>query len=147
MDSKKRPAKKKDTEIASEIEKEIEDKLGAESEDLTEKVLEHLPNLADEIKTSETGVRIDGVRWEETDRTRQPVRTGEDRFSGYSPDVIDFLRRCTTEDEALEIIDFLEKQGEINAVHAEELRNQLRRKGLRSFGSQKSWGYYERKST
>ncbi len=144
MGSKRKPTKKKEPDIVSEIEKEVEDATNAESEDLTEKVLAHLPNLASEMKTSEAEARVDGVRWEETDRTRQPVRTGEDRFSSHSPDVIDFMRRCTTEDEALEIINYLEKRGEINAIHAKELRNQLRSQGLRSFGTQKSWGHYER---
>ena len=143
MDAKRRTKQKKATDVASDIEKDL---AAAESEDLSDKILEHLPHLANEMQSSETDVRIDGVRWEETDRTRQPVRTDEDSFAGYSPDVIDFLRRCTTEDEALEIIDFLEKRGEINSNHAKELRNQLKDQGLRSFGTKKSWGHYERET-
>jgi hypothetical protein len=120
-----------------------EEGVDPECEDLSEKILERLPHLANEIQSSGSGVQIEGVRWEETDRTRQPVRTGEDRFSGYSPDVIDFIRRCTTEDEALEIINFLEKRGEIKTHHANELRDQLQRRGVRSFGTKKSWGHYK----
>lgn len=147
MGSKKKAKKKQDSIAPSEMKKEIEESSDEECEDLSEKVLSRLPHLAKEMQTSQTDVRIDGVRWEETDRTRQPVRSGEDRFAGYSPDVIDFLRRCTTEEEALEIIDFLEKRGEINAIHANELRNQLRKQGVRSFGTQKAWGFYERESS
>ncbi len=147
MGSKRKSTKKKDLDVAPEITKEVDDTSDADCEDLSEKVLARLPHLANEMQTSETDVRIDGVRWEETDRTRQPVKTGDDQFSGYSPDVIDFIRRCATEDEAIEIINFLEKRGEINSNHAEELRNQLREQGIRSFGSQKSWGFYERKSS
>lgn len=146
MGAKRKPKPKKATDIASDIEKDIAEGMDAESKDLTNKILEHLPHLTTEMQSSVADVRIDGVRWEETDRTRQPVRTDEDRFSGYSPDVIDFLRRCTTEDEALEIIDFLEKRGEINSNHAKELRNQLKDQGLRSFGTKKSWGHYERET-
>jgi hypothetical protein len=146
MASKRKASKKKKPATPSEKPQEAGVELDPASEDLSEKVLERLPNLANEVKSSGAGVRIDGVRWEETDRTRQQVRTGEERFSGYSPDVIDFLRRCTTHDEALEIIDFLEKRGEINAIHAQELRDQLRKRGLRSFGTKKSWGQYERES-
>lgn len=143
MGAKRKSKPRKTTDIASNIEKDVTD---AESEDLTDKVLGHLPHLANEMQSSKADVRIDGVRWEDTDRTRQPVRTDEDRFSGYSPDIIDFLRRCNTEDEALEIIDFLEKRGEINPNHAKELRNQLKAQGLRSFGTKKIWGYYERET-
>jgi len=115
-----------------------------EEEDVSEKVLEHLPHLAAEMGQSETEVKIDGVRWEETHRTRQTIKPGAPRFSGYSPDVVDFLRRCNTDDEAMEIISFLEKQGELEPVHAKELRKQLQSEGVRSFGSKKTWGYYER---
>ena len=115
-----------------------------ECEDLSGKVLEHLPHLAAEIGRSKSDVKIEGVRWEETNRTQQVIKPGTPRFSGYSPDVVDFLRRCSTEDEAMEIITYLEKRGELKPVHAKELRKQLQSKGVRSFGSKKTWGYYER---
>jgi hypothetical protein len=143
MGAKRKSKPKKTTDIASDQEKGVTD---AESEDVTDKILGRLPHLANELQSSKADVRINGVRWEDTHRTRQPVRTEEDRFSGYSPDVIDFLRRCNTEDEALEIINFMEKRGEINSIHAKELRNQLKKQGLRSFGAKKSWGHYERET-
>jgi hypothetical protein len=144
MAPKRKASKKKKSPTSTEKSKEVEEGVNPECEDLSEQILERLPHLANEVKSSAPGVQIEGVRWEETDRTRQPLRTGEDRFAGYSPDVIDFLRRCTSEDEALEIINFLEKRGEIKAHHAKELRDQLQRRGVRSFGSKKSWGHYER---
>ncbi len=147
MDSKHKPSKRKPSQIPPELEKEVENATDPECKDLTERILEHLPNLASEVQSSDAEVQIDGVRWEETDRTRQPVRKSEDRFSGYSPDVIDFLRRCATNEEALEIISFLETRGEINANHAKELRKQLQNRGLSSFGTKKSWGHYEREGT
>lgn len=144
MGSKRKSGKKKDTDIASKTTIEDGEAMELECEDLSDRILKRLPHLTSELQSSDGDVHIDGIRWEETDRTRQPVGTGDSRFAGYSPDVIDFLRRCTTPHEALEIIDFLEKRGEINAIHAKELRKQLRNQGLRSFGSKKSWGYYER---
>jgi hypothetical protein len=144
MASKRKKIKKKSTAVPSAPERKGENTVESETADLTEKVLEHLPHLVAEMERSEADVRIDGVRWEETDRTRQPISTNKTRFSGYSPDVVDFLRRCTTEEEALEVIEFLEKRGEISSVHAREIRKQLRSRGVRSFGSKKSWGHYER---
>jgi len=66
------------------------------------------------------------------------------RFAGYDPDVIDFIRRCSGEEEALEIIEYFRGREEITVDEAERLRRQLEEEGLRSFGSKKEPGYYER---
>jgi len=65
------------------------------------------------------------------------------RFAGYDPDVVDFLRRCSSDDEALEIIEYMRKRGEVTEKEAEALCAQLREKGVRSFGPKKKPGYYE----
>ncbi len=70
----------------------------------------------------------------------------DDPWKGYNPTVIDFIRRARTEDEALEVINFMEKRGEISKEYAEQLRKQLKEKGLRSFGSYKEPGYYFKKA-
>ncbi|AIF70011.1 hypothetical protein PAP_08115 [Palaeococcus pacificus DY20341] len=94
------------------------------------------PALARELGGE--GIRIESYREDEAE-----VGELED-FSGYSPTVIDFLRRCETDDEALEIINWLEERGEITHKMAKELRIQLVKKGVRSFGSKKEWGWYEK---
>jgi hypothetical protein len=144
LSSKKSAARKKLTEPSRKLEKALAAAQEPDREDVSGKVLEHLPHLAAEMGQSEPEVKIEGVRWEETDRTRQVSKPGTPRFSGYSPDVVDFLRRCDTDEEAMEIITYLEGRGELNSVHAKELRKQLKSKGVRSFGSKKIWGYYER---
>jgi hypothetical protein len=58
------------------------------------------------------------------------------------PDVIDFIRRCDTEEQAEEIIAYMEKRGEIEKQYAERLRKQLKDKGVRSFGLKKEENYY-----
>ena len=67
------------------------------------------------------------------------------KFAGHDPDAIDFIRRCTTEDQAYEIIEYLEKRGEVTKEAADELCKKLREEGLRSFGRKKDHGFYERK--
>lgn len=64
------------------------------------------------------------------------------RYTGYNPTVVDFIRRCDTSDQAIEIINFLEKKGEIDSLEASKLKNQLTSSGLRSFGSKKETGFY-----
>lgn len=65
-------------------------------------------------------------------------------LQGYSPTIIDFIRRCETPKQAEEIIDFMEEQGKITKKYARELRIQLVENGIRSFGKKKEPGYYER---
>ncbi|ASJ02495.1 hypothetical protein A3L09_04115 [Thermococcus profundus] len=65
-------------------------------------------------------------------------------FSGYNPTVIDFLRRCETDEEALEIINWMEERGEITPEMAKDLRITLTKKGVRAFGPKKEWGWYEK---
>ena len=96
------------------------------------------PNLAKELESKDNKVSMNSVR---TD-----MQTGEDatseRFAHYMPDVIDFIRRCDTEEQAEEIIAYMEKRGEIDRRYAERLRKQLEDKGVRSFGPKKEENYY-----
>jgi len=96
------------------------------------------PNLVKELEYSEHKVAINSVR---TD-----VKTGEKavskRFTRYAPDVIDFIRRCDTEELAEEIISYMEKRGEIKKQYAKKLRKQLKEKGVRSLGPKKEENYY-----
>lgn len=78
---------------------------------------------------------------------RSSVREAEKAayyMHGYVPSAVDFIRRCETDEQALEIIDYLEKRGEIEPEYAKRLRSQLAEHGLRSFGKRKRPGCYER---
>jgi len=103
-----------------------------------EKLRKLFPNLTKELEFSEGKIAINCVR---TD-----VQTGEravsERFAHYTPDAIDFIRRCDTEEQAEEIIAYLERRNEIEKPFAEKLRKQLREKGVRSFGPKKEENYY-----
>jgi hypothetical protein len=108
-------------------------------ESMSHKFRKKFPNLAREIEQRKAAIRIDAVRTDagEAEKAATPY------VQGYEPTVIDYLRRCDTDEQALEIIDFLENRGELEPEYAERLRNQLARYGLRSFGSKKDPGYYE----
>jgi hypothetical protein len=95
------------------------------------------PNLAKELG-GESTIPIDSVRTNPDDAEKSIA----DRFHNYNPTVVDFIRRCNTETEANEIIAYLEKRGEVTKEHAQQLRRQLKQKGLRSFGSKKEPDYY-----
>lgn len=97
------------------------------------------PNLAKEIGSGESKVSVDSVR---TDNQAAEKHAVPRRFAEYTPDVIDFLRRCDTAEQAEEIIAFVEKCGEIDKQYAQKLREQLKEKGVRSFGTKKKHDYY-----
>ena len=98
------------------------------------------PHLAEELEDNEHRVPINSIR--------SDLQTGEKSssrgFDTYMPDVIDFIRRCDNEQQAREIIDYLERRNEISKEYARRLKRQLREKGVRSFGSKKEEGYYFR---
>jgi hypothetical protein len=102
------------------------------------------PHLAKELEGSPSHLRIDGVRWEEPEHAPETSSPSRGKLTGYSPDPIDFIRRCKTEEQALEIIAFLEERKEIDKSYADSLRHQLKTRGLASFGPRKTWGHYER---
>jgi hypothetical protein len=96
------------------------------------------PHLAKEMAVKEHGVAITSVRSD----VQTAEKTSSEKFAGYMPDVIDFIRRCDDEQQAKEIINYMEKRGEINREYAQKLRKQLNEKDVRSFGSKKENDYY-----
>jgi len=107
------------------------------NENQREKLHRHFPNMIKEIDERRNAVRIGAVRTEtkEAEKATHSVH-------GYEPTVVDFIRRCDTDEQALEIINFLEVKGDVNTSYAKRLREQLVRQGLCSFGKKKNPGYY-----
>lgn len=103
-----------------------------------ETVRRGFPNLTKELECEENRVGLNSIR------TKTPMgeKAASKGFSHYMPDAIDFIRRCDTQDQAEEIITYLERRGEIEKQYAAKLREQLKEKGLRSFGPKKENDYY-----
>ncbi|MEM2887859.1 MAG: DUF2095 family protein [Candidatus Bathyarchaeia archaeon] len=98
------------------------------------------PHLAEEMESGKNRISIKSIRTEPEAKENTAVST----FEGYDPDIIDFLRRCDNDQQALEVINYMEKRGEITKDYAIKLRKQLKEKGVRSFGTKKSEDYYLR---
>jgi hypothetical protein len=96
------------------------------------------PNLSEELESGDSKVTMGSVRTD-SDAAEKSM---SDKFRNYDPTVIDFIRRCDTEEQAKAIIAYLEKRGELSKKYAAELRKQLKIEGVRSFGSKKEEGYY-----
>lgn len=115
------------------------------------------PHLTKELEEGENKIQIDSIRAdeslaEETAAEAEDVLIADaanivsDKFRHYNPTVVDFVRRCDTEEQAKEVISFLQKRGEITAEYAVELKVQLKRDGVRSFGPKKEEGHYFKES-
>ena len=96
------------------------------------------PHLSEELEGGESKVSIKSVRTD-SDTAEKSL---SDKFRNYDPTVVDFIRRCDTETQAEAIIAYLKKRGELTKESAEELRKQLKKEGVRSFGSKKEENYY-----
>jgi hypothetical protein len=101
---------------------------------------ELFPNLAKEMKLGESKISVKGIRWN-TEKTKDKENLDELK----NPDIISFIRRCQIDEQAIEIINYMLRKGEITKEYAEKLKIQLETEGLRSFGTQKKSGYYLRK--
>jgi hypothetical protein len=97
------------------------------------------PHIAEEM---EQGVSKSDLEDEDSLNEQDDIESRI--WAGYDPDVIDFMMRCDTTEQALEIINFLEKKTEISPNQASSLKKQLEEKGLRSFGPKKVKEYYHR---
>ncbi len=96
------------------------------------------PNLASELDSKESKISINSIRSHSPGAEKAPSPS----FRGYVPDVVDFIRRCDNSDQATEIVNYMEKRGEIDSDYACRLRNQLSTHGVRSFGPKKEDDYY-----
>ena len=95
--------------------------------------------MAEELGSGENKISVNSVR---TDSEVGEKRVTREKFVHYLPDVVDFIRRCETREQADEIIDYMERKGEIGRLYAQKLKKQLKEKGIRSFGAKKEEDYY-----
>ncbi len=114
------------------------------------------PHLYEELESGEVKVPINAVRKnplqaeeeavvsEECECTEEEfIRTeAPDKLRHFNPSAVDFIRRCDNEKQAEEIIAYLQKKGEITKENAEQMRCQLKRDGVRSFGPKKEEYHY-----
>ena len=103
-----------------------------------EKLRKMFPNLVKEMESGICDTKITSVRSD----LNTAEKAVSKKFTCYTPDVIDFLRRCDNADQAEQIIGYMEKKQEINPAYAKKLRKQLKTKGVRSFGAKKEDDYY-----
>jgi hypothetical protein len=100
------------------------------------------PHITEEMETGASKVDLEAAI--ESPHSTEPSYAEDRKYTGFTPGAIDFIRRCRKPKEAEEIINFLEKKGDISKAEANALRRQLKQDGLKSFGSHKGPGFYEK---
>ena len=114
------------------------------------------PHLYEELESGEVKVPINAVRKSPLEAEEEAVGMERDCAEGdvsactetpaklrhFNPSAVDFIRRCDTEMQAEEIIAYLQKKGEITKENADQMRCQLKRDGVRSFGPKKEEYHY-----
>ncbi len=103
------------------------------------KFRELFPNLAYELLNGKSVADLEG----DTTKQKRSLNANR-RWEGYDPDIVDFIRRCGTPEQAAQIIDYMSNEGEVSSEMAEKLRRQLEEGGVRSFGKLKEKGYYHK---
>jgi len=110
---------------------------------------ENFPHLITEITGKKKSVKIDSI---ETNIDTIHLNSNNKHHPRelVNPGVIDFIRRCTTIEEAFSILDYLAKRKEISESDYTSYKNQiLKKESLREFidkhGGFKRPGYYEKK--
>ncbi len=78
----------------------------------------------------------------ETDTSTSNANPPDDPLKGFVPLTSDYIRRCKTNEEALEIINYLEAKDKIDSKTAASLRKKLASEGLLAFGPPKKPGHY-----
>jgi len=130
-------------EVKSLIQPEV---LSIKQEITPDDLKEKFPNLHAEMTDDIMHVKIDDVEGDGLSGENDSSLESTDLFSNFEPSTLDYIRRAQTDKEAEEIISFSLKQENISAEKAEELLDQLSKKGVRSFGQIKTSGYYFRKA-
>ena len=95
------------------------------------------PECESEAEAADTEIELE-IPQQKTNKTPTPP----DKFRNYNPTIVDFLRRCDNSEQAEEIIAYLCKKGELTENQARQLRAQIKKDGIRSFGPKKQTDYY-----
>jgi len=112
----------------------------------------YLPHLMKEMQEQKKILKIDSIDYD--------VESIEEEINGNgttsnieelkNPTFVDFIRRCSTKDQALEILDFLLNKEEISTEEYEKFKKKISKKNglndlIEQYGGFKRPGYYLRK--
>jgi len=141
---------KKETELKKYLDVTDEDGLKIAYD--VEELGSQFPQLMRELSEKKSSLKIKGVDYEIEQAKEEPKVSQDTNFCEdlLNPGAIDFIRRCTEKEDALEILDYLLERNELNIQDYNVLKNRIKKKGglekiIAECGGLKKPGYYERK--
>ncbi len=131
---------------------EIEESNGLKLNYDKDEIRNHFPHLIEEISTRKKSLKIESIVMNvEQENEKKPQKSNThypDEL--YNPGVIDFLRRCTKNEDAIDILEYLKERKEIPPEDYHRYKKTILQEGglkqlIDEFGGLKKPGYYMRK--
>jgi len=111
-----------------------------------------IPRLMRELTEKNKSLKIKSIDYEieRFDEEPQLVQASNYRKDLRNPGAIDFIRRCTENEEAFTILDYLLERKELTLQEYNVLKNRIKEEGglqklINEYGGIKTPGYFERK--
>ncbi len=116
------------------------------------KLERQIPRLMRELTEKNKSLKIKSIDYEieRCDEEPQLVQVNNYRKDLRNPGAIDFIRRCTENEEAFAILDYLLERKELTLQEYNVLNNRIKEEGglqklINEYGGIKTPGYFERK--
>ncbi|NVM34194.1 MAG: DUF2095 family protein [Candidatus Lokiarchaeota archaeon] len=113
---------------------------------------EIFPHLIKEVFEKKKSIKIDSFNNEIEQKYEEKLQGSNDLYPNelYNPGAVDFIRRCTTKEEVIKILDYLLKKNEISMEDYNNYRNIISQEDgldrlINESGGFKRPGYYMRK--
>ena len=111
-----------------------------------------IPRLMRELTEKNKSLKIKSIDYEieRCDEGQNLVQVNNYRKDLRNPGTIDFIRRCTENEEAFAILDYLLERKELTLQEYNVLKNRIKEEGglqklINEYGGIKTPGYFERK--
>lgn len=131
---------------------EIEDSNGLKISYDKDELSNQFPHLIEEISTKKKSLKIESINMDiEPEKEKTPKKNNNLYLNElYNPGVVDFLRRCTNKEDAIEILEYLISRKEILLEDYTKYKKIISQEGglkqlINELGGLKRPGYYMRK--
>ncbi len=130
----------------------VKDKEGLTVSYKKEEILEHFPYLIKEISEKTKSIEINSINYQIEQIHEEKLQISKNTYPNElnNPGAIDFIRRCSNKEDAINILDYLMKRNEINKEDYKSYKNILSQEVwleriIKESGGLKRPGYYMRK--
>jgi len=130
----------------------IKDKNGLNISYDKKELEDFMPNLISEISNKKKTLKIDSIKLGIDQENKEPDQIPQSCIPNelINPGAVDFIRRCKTQEEAFEILDYILKRKELTLEQYKKFKDKISQKdGLKRLieesGGFKEPGYYVNK--